>query len=154
VEHKDKFKVESQVKLRMIILNKPAGDTNDTEKLADEILTKIKAGASFKDMATVYSQGTSQRGQGGDWGWVEKSVLRKELADVAFSLKPGEVSGVINTPEACYLMLVEDIKPEHIRPLNEVREDIEKTLLAQERDRLQKQWLDRLRKKTFVLLFP
>ena len=57
-------------------------------------------------MASVYSQG-SQHNQGGDWGWVERSVFRKELADVAFTLKPGQVSDVIDTPQACYLMLVE-----------------------------------------------
>jgi parvulin-like peptidyl-prolyl isomerase len=72
---------------------------------------------------------------------------------VAFTLKPGEKSGVIETPEACYLMLVEDKRPEHIKPLNEVRDDIEKTLLAQEGNRLQKQWIDRLKKKTFVRYF-
>ena len=58
-------------------------------------------------MAAVYSQG-SQQHQGGDWGWVERSVLRKELADVAFSLAPGQVSDPIDTPDAVYLMLVED----------------------------------------------
>jgi len=50
-------------------------------------------------------------------------------------------------------MLVEDRRPEHIKPLNEVRDDIEKTLLAQESDRLQKQWIERLKKKTFYRYF-
>jgi len=152
VDHKDQFKMEDQVKLRMIVLNKPPGDTNETRMLAEEVLAKLKDGAAFAEMASVYSQG-SQRNQGGDWGWVEKSVLRRELADVAFGLKPGEKSDVIETPEACYLMLVEDRRPEHIKPLNEVRDDIEKTLLAQESDRLQKQWIERLKKKTFYRYF-
>jgi peptidyl-prolyl cis-trans isomerase SurA len=152
LEHTNSFKVEDQVKLRMIVLNKPAGDTNQTRQLGEEIMTKLNEGASFPEMASVYSHG-SQRRQGGDWGWVEKSVLRKELADVAFTLKPGEKSGVIDTPEACYLMFVEDRRPEHIRPLSEVRDDIEKTLLSQQRDQLQKRWIDRLRKKTFVRYF-
>jgi len=153
VDHPDQFKVEPQVKLRMIVLNKPPGDTNETRRLAEEILTKINEGAPFAEMASIYSAG-SQRSQGGDWGWVEQSVLRKELAEVAFALKPGEKSGVIETAEACYLMRVEDKRPEHVKPLGEVREDIEKTLLARERDRLQKQWVERLKKKTFVRLFP
>jgi hypothetical protein len=38
--------------------------------------------------------------------------------------------------------------------LNEVRDEVEKILLAQERDRLQKQWIERLRNKTFVRTFP
>ncbi len=150
--HKDQYKVEDEVKLRMIVLNKSADDNGDAHKLAEDILTKIKEGASFAQMAGVYSQG-SQRGEGGEWGWVEKSVLRKELADVAFTLKPGEHSGVIDTSQACYLMLVEDRHAAHVRPLSEVRDDIEKTLLAQERSRLQKQWIDRLKKKTFIRYF-
>jgi parvulin-like peptidyl-prolyl isomerase len=152
VDHKDQFKVESEVKLRMIVLNKPGDDTGQTRKLADEILSKVNGGAGFAEMASIYSQG-SQRNQGGDWGWVEKSVLRKELAEVAFALKGGEKSGVIETPEACYLMLVEDKRPEHVKPLNEVRSEVEKTLLVQEHERLQKQWIERLKKKTFVRYF-
>lgn len=152
VEHKDQFKVESEVKLRMIVLNRPAGDTNETRRLAEDILAKLNEGASFAEMASIHSQG-SQRSQGGDWGWVEKSVLRQELADVAFALKAGERSGIIETPEACYLMLVEDKRPERIQPLNEVRARIESFLLGQEGNRLQKQWIERLRKKTFVRYF-
>lgn len=152
VTHTNDFKVEEQVKLRMIILNKNSDDPGHARKLADEILGKLNDGASFAEMASVYSQ-DAKRSQGGSWDWVEKSVLRKDLADVAFGLKAGERSGVIETPEACYLMLVEDKRPAHIRPLNDVREDIEKTLLAEERDRLQKQWNDRLKKKTFVRYF-
>ena len=95
--HQDDFKVEDEIKLRMIVLNKTSDDDTNTPALAREILSQIKEGASFQQMASVYSQG-SQRKQGGDWGWVERSVLRKELADVAFALKPGQVSDVIDTP--------------------------------------------------------
>ena len=49
----------------------------ELRKLAAEIQAKIKGGAAFSEMAGVYSQG---RNPGGDWGWVERSVLRKELA--------------------------------------------------------------------------
>jgi peptidyl-prolyl cis-trans isomerase SurA len=151
-EHQDAFKQEPEVKLRMIVLNKPPGDTNETRRLAEEILAKIKDGAAFAEMASIYSQG-SQRNQGGDWDWVGKSVLRKELADAAFALKPGDKSDVIDTPEACYLMMVEDQHPEHIKPLKEVRDQIEGILMGRERDRLQKQWVERLKKKTFVRYF-
>ncbi|HWH71021.1 MAG TPA: peptidylprolyl isomerase [Candidatus Sulfotelmatobacter sp.] len=151
--HRDGFKVEEEVKLRMIVLNK-GSETNapTVRKLADEILCKLKEGAAFAEMATIYSQG-SQRNQGGDWGWVEKSVLRKELADVAFGLKPGELSGIIETPESYYLMRVEDARTAHFRSLGEVRDQIERNLLLEERNRLEKQWIERLKKKTFVRYF-
>ena len=147
--HLDDFKVDDQVKLRMIVLNKTSSDDTNTLALANEIDGKLKEGATFTEMAAIYSQG-SQQHQGGDWGWVERSVLRKELGDVAFSLKPGQYSGAIDTPDAVYVMFVEDKKPAHARPLTEVRTDIEKTLRVQQQDQLSKQWIEGLKKKTFI----
>jgi parvulin-like peptidyl-prolyl isomerase len=153
LDHKDDFKEEDKVKLRMIVLtNAPDADTTQTRKLAEEILQRLKDGASFADMATVYSQGSQQR-EHGDWGWIDKSVLRKELADAAFKLKPGEHSGVIETPNAFYIMLVEDRHASHVKDLSEVRDEIEKILLEKEHERLQKQWVDKLRKKTYIREF-
>ena len=145
--HQNDFKMEDEVKLRMIVLtNGPKARV-----MADEILTRLKDGASFTEMASVYSQGSQP---GGDWGWVERPVLRKELADIAFSLKAGEHSGVIQPDErACYIMQVEDKRVAHVKPIAEVRDQIEKNLLVEERSRLEKQWIERLKKKTFVRYF-
>ncbi len=152
LNHQNDFKVEDQIKLRMIVLNKTSADDTNTPALAGEILAKIKEGATFQEMAAVYSQG-SQRSQGGDWGWVERSVLRKELAEVAFALKPGQVSDVIETPEACYLMLVEQTHLAHVKPLTEVRLEIEVTLRTQAQKQLEQQWIAKLKSKTFIRLF-
>ena len=147
--HQSDFRVEDQVKLRMIVLAKASPDDTNAVKFAREIQAKLKEGATFTEMASVYSQG-SQQHQAGDWGWVERSVLRKELSDVAFSLAPGQTSDVIEAPDAVYLMYVEDKKPAQARPLSEVRNDIEKLLRAKEQARLEKQWIDGLKKKTFI----
>ena len=150
--HQDDFKVEDEVKVRMITLNKTSTDDTNTVRLAGEILNQIKEGATFQEMASVYSQ-DSQRSQGGDRGWVERSVLRKELADAAFALKPGQVSDVIDLPEACYLLQVEQARPAHVKPLNEVRDDVELTLRTQMQKQLEQQWIAKLKQKTFIRLF-
>ena len=151
--HQDDFKIADEVKLRMIVLNKTSADDTNTVNLAREIRDQIKTGASFAQMASIHSQ-DSLHSQGGDRGWVERSMLRPELADAAFALKPGQVSDVIETPETCYLMLVEQTRPSHVKPLNEVRDEIERTLRAQEQARLEKQWIAKLKAKTFILRFP
>ncbi len=148
----DKFKLDDQVKLRMIVLTKTSATETSTLQLAREIQSKIKAGASFAEMSGVYSQG-SQQHQGGDWGWVERSVLRKELAEVAFTLPMGQVSDPIDAGDTIYLMLVEEKKPAQLKPLADVRNDIEKTLRTQQQAQLQKQWIDGLKKKTFIRYF-
>jgi peptidyl-prolyl cis-trans isomerase SurA len=150
--NQDEFRVEDQVKLRMIVLPKATPDDTNVVKLAREIQSKLKDGTPFSEMAAVYSQG-SQQHQGGDWGWVDRSVLRKELADVAFSLPPGTVSDIVDTPDTCYLMLVEDKHASHVRPLTEVAADIEKTLRLKQQAKLQKDWIEGLKKKTFIRYF-
>jgi parvulin-like peptidyl-prolyl isomerase len=151
-EHAEEFKVPDQVSLRMIVLNKASADDTNALAQAREIVRKVKAGASFADLAALYSQG-SQQHEGGEWGWIDRTVLRKELSDVAFSLAKGQVSDPVDTPEAVYLMLVEDQKPPHLKPLADVRDDIEKNLQLQEQSRLAKQWIDGLKKKTYIRYF-
>ena len=150
--HTNDFKVEDEIHLRMIVLNKTSADDTNTVARLREIRAQIQAGASFAEMASVYSQ-DAQHNQGGDRGWISRSVLRKELGDAAFALKPGEVSQVIELPDACYLMQAEQTRPARIRPLIEVRDEIEKNLRVQEQARLEKQWIDRLKAKTFRLYF-
>ena len=152
LDHQDDFKVEDEIKLRMIVLNKTSADDTNTVSLAREIRDKIKEGAAFTEMASIYSQDTL-RSQGGDRGWIERSVLRQDLADVAFALQPGQVSDVVETPDTCYLMLVEQTRLAHVKPLADVRDQIEKNLRAQEQSRLEKQWIAKLKAKTFILYF-
>jgi peptidyl-prolyl cis-trans isomerase SurA len=201
--HREEFKVEDEVKLRMIVL-KCAGESEvaQTKELAEEILRKLKEGATFTEMATIHSEG-SQRAQGGDLGWWEPSRLSKHLADTALSLQAGQHSGVLSRsggddywvcqydgglptlarhyvadtdskketmveerrldgassvtnlppPIEFYLMLVEDKRPTRFKTLPEVRTQIEKDLVAAEQTRLEKQWIARLKKKTFVRIF-
>ena len=150
--HLEDFKIDDQVKLRMIVLTKTSPEDTNTVKLAREIESKIKEGASFIEMASVYSQG-SQQHQGGDWGWVEPSKLRPELAATAAALKVGGTSDAIDTADSIYLMFVEDKKPAHAKPLADVRSEIEKSLRAQQQAQLQKKWINGLKKKTFIRYF-
>lgn len=152
-QNREQFKVNDEVKVRMIVLNAaPGTDRVEIRSRAEQILLLARQGKSFGELAKQYSEG-SQRQQGGDYGWRERSFFRKELADVAFSLKPGQVSPVIETPEAFYLMQVEEVRLARVRPVGEVRAEIEKLLLGKERTRLQQKYVDRLKKKSFVRYF-
>ena len=151
----DKYKVGDQVKLRTIMINKPkTGSPEPARKRAEEILAKLDQGASFAEMAGVYSEDT-YRSQGGNRGWVElaREHYVKELEDAIRSLKPGQRSGIIEAGPAYWIILVEDTKLNYTRSLPEVRTEIEQELLTQERTRLEKQWIDRLKAKSFVRYF-
>lgn len=151
LNHKEDFKEDDRIKLKRITLNKSSDPASpDAKKLAEEILSRIKEGASFSEMATIYSQGSAESRDG---VWYDRSALRRELAEVAFQLKPGHCSDVVETSGECYVLMVDEASPSHYKSLGEVRNIIEKNLLSEERNRLEKQWIDKLRKKTFVQYF-
>jgi len=197
--HLQDYKMDNQVKLRMIVLTEKSAPTMaEVKKLGLEVVSRVEAGTSFAEMASVYSEGSEKR-QGGDWGWIDKSKLRKGLSDVAFTLEKGQRSGLIARapgegeaysiyqfdkngnlvmtkkysdkeqlieekdvskdpaaaaalpePQEFYLILVEEKEVSRTRTLAEVKDEIEKNLIVQERARLQKQWIDRLKAKAFV----
>jgi parvulin-like peptidyl-prolyl isomerase len=147
----EQFSSDDQLKLRMIAIKK--GDASvGRRRLAEEIKAKIADGADFGEMAHLYSMDSTQD-QYGDWGWINKKVLNEELTKAAFSLKPGEVSRVLEIGDAYYLLWAEAKKPGIQKPFKEVREDIEKMLIQQERQKLRQEWLLKLRKKAFIKMY-
>lgn len=158
------FVQPDQAKLRMIFLKKglfkekrkaPDGKEREVDPqrlIMEEILAKVQTGSDFASLARGYSEGP-QRTNGGDLGWVSESTLRPEIAKVAFDLMPGQNSGIIETSDGYYIVLVEEIRKATVIALNDVRERIENTLLQQERERLQQEWLDGLRSKAFIKMF-
>ena len=127
LQHQNDFKVGDQVKIRMIVLNKTSDDDPATRQQANDIVGKIKQGQSFDELISAYSQNKQQRGN----DWIETSVMRQELADAADSLKPGQTSGVIETSQNCYILRLDDRRPAHVKPLSDVRGNIEATLRTQ-----------------------
>ena len=85
--------------------------------------------------------------------YVADTTLKKET--MVEERRFENASAVTNLPPPMefYLMLVEDKRAQRFKTLTEVREQIEKDMLAQERTRLEKQWVDKLKKKTFVRVF-
>jgi parvulin-like peptidyl-prolyl isomerase len=100
-------------------------------------------------MAGVYNS-DQQRAQGGDRGWITRKDLREEITSAAFALKAGQHSGVIEVPEFCYVVMVEEARPAHIRPEAEMRDEIERILSAKESQKLYRQWIERLKRKSFI----
>ena len=152
-ENQEKFKLPDQVKLRMISLTNRPNDTSYSPiKLAGEITAKLKEGAPFAEMAKLYSQ-DPQASKGGELGWVDKKFLREELSAKAFALNKNEYSDPIELGGSCYILLAEENRPSHVKPVAEVRDEIEDTLKSEEIKRRHEKWVERLKQKSFVRYF-
>jgi parvulin-like peptidyl-prolyl isomerase len=150
-EHIADYKVDDQIKLHMIFIKKD-GDPEPRRKLGEELVAKLDKGAKFEDLAKQHSE-AKEAEKGGDWGWVRKDDLRKELNEIAFILKPGQHSKLIETKEGFYIIRVDELKAAHTKPLTEVRDQIEKLLLQEQRAKMQENWVKELRAKAFIRLF-
>ncbi len=163
-ENADSFYQQDQIKMRMIhfkkgLFTEKEQDKNGKEntydpqkRLADDIVRKLNTGSDFGSLASIYSEEEHKTKQG-DWGWIDRKTLRKELSDVAFRLRPGQHSHVISAEEGYYVLQVYDFKKGQILPLSQIRDQIETTLVNEERQRLQQKWIDTLKAKAFIKMF-
>jgi peptidyl-prolyl cis-trans isomerase SurA len=152
-ENKERFFQEDSAYLRLIQISRAPDESDDSLKArAEEVMAKLRAGASFADVARIYSQ-DSRKAKGGDWGWQRKSDLRKEFSDVLFALEKGQFSEPILMPEGAFILHVEDRKHAGVLPLSEVRDYIERTLRDQALRQAQEKWLEKLRRNGYVRMF-
>jgi peptidyl-prolyl cis-trans isomerase D len=132
-EHKaDRFTQQEQVRARHILIKVPQ-DASDEAKgaAADKIAglkKKIAAGADFAAVAKENSQDEGSAKDGGDLGFFTRGRMVKEFEDAAFSLQPGEMSEIVETPFGFHLIKVEEVKPKKEKTLDEVHDEIVKTL--------------------------
>ena len=88
----------------------------------DSIYNALKQGADFAELAKKVSQDPGSARQGGLLPFVQRGQLVKEFEDVAFSLKDGELSGIVQSPYGYHIILRKAHKM--LEPFEEHRESI------------------------------
>jgi len=128
--------MQNMVKISHILMDvRSHGAARDAaEKKLTDIRNKILKGASFEDMASLYSEDPVTARKGGDLGFIERGTLYQSFEDAAFGLKPGEISKIVETPIGLHLIKVDEkkgdqIKVRHILILLKPTEDDEKYVL-------------------------
>jgi len=80
---------------------------NKIKKAAEE----LKSGKEFSEVAAVYSEGTTAK-KGGELGWFKKEQLIPKLAEITFSLKESETSGITESELGYHIIKLEEKKSE------------------------------------------
>jgi len=153
VKNKLRFYQEEALHLRQIILT-PMADEGlvPLRQTAKKVIYELDSGANFGDVARKYSQDEMSR-NGGDWGWIERKDIRKELSDVAFGLKPGAYSQPMELGGTIFILYAEDKREEMIQPVTQVRDIIENVLVGEIARETQEKWLQDLRNEAYVRYF-
>ncbi len=135
-EQQQAFITPEQRHIRHILVSVSATATAEEKqqalKKAREIRQRLLQGEDFAKLAKDLSDDPGSKNKGGDLGWVGRGVLEKNFEQAAFSLAKGEISEPVETPFGYHLIQVTEIKPEKVKSLEEVKDQIADSLRRQE----------------------
>ena len=152
------FKTQEMVKARHILIKVDKSATEEEKKKAREkaegILKKIKAGEDFAKLATESSDDPGSKVKGGDLGFFGRGKMVKPFEEAAFSLKPGEVSGLVETQFGFHIIKVEEKKEAGVEPFETVKEKVRMKLLDEMTKVRTKDFIDNVLKDAKAEMHP
>ena len=97
----------------------------DNEQQAKDLIAKIKAGASFEDLAKQFSKDPGSGKNGGDLDWSDPKAYVPEFADAATHLQKGQMTDTpVHTQFGWHIIRVDDVRNITPPPLEQVRPQI------------------------------
>ena len=130
----ESFKKPEQVRASHILIKVDPGADEAKKAEArtkiESLQAKLKNGEDFGALAKEYSEGPSGP-KGGDLGFFGRGQMVKPFEEVAFSMKPGQVSGMVETRFGYHLIMVTERTPESTLSYEEVKDRLEQYLKQQ-----------------------
>jgi peptidyl-prolyl cis-trans isomerase D len=124
---KDTFKIPKQVRVRDILIKAGPQDTPDQleakKKKTEEILEKAKKTKDFGSLAKQYSE-AENASKGGDLGWIQRGMLGEQIESILFSMKSGDLTGVLAARDGLHILKIEEVKEEKQKSFEEVKDQI------------------------------
>ena len=139
-ENQDRYRVPEQVNVRHVLIKTPLpgpnGKVDDNavkaaKQKAEDILKQLKSGANFGELAKKYSEDTASAVNGGELGWINRGQTVPEFEKTAFSLKNGEISGLVQSSYGFHIIQLEEKHDAHVKSLDEVKAEIEPVVRQQ-----------------------
>ena len=150
------FTQPEQLRVSHILITLDPKATADEKKTArtkiEDLLKQARAGADFAKLAQDNSSCPSSK-QGGDLGYFGKGQMVKPFEDAAFALKPGEISGVVETQFGYHIIKAVEKKAPSKVALEDVKPKIEESLKRRKVGEAVNKTLEEARKKAKIEVF-
>ena len=130
-ENKDQYRDEEQRRVSHILIE--TGDDEAAAKAkAEALLAEIKGGADFATVAEENSEDSFSAENGGDLDYITPGMMDDAFDSAVFSLKNvGDVTDVVKTEFGFHIIKLTDLKPETIKPFNDVAGEIRDNLITE-----------------------
>ncbi len=124
----DLFEVEEEVSASHILIgvpeNAPAEVANQKREEAEAILARVREGDDFAELARKHSDDPGSAGEGGELGYFGRGMTVASFERVAFSLQPGQISDLVETPFGFHIIKVDDRIDGGLPPLSAVQDEV------------------------------
>jgi peptidyl-prolyl cis-trans isomerase C len=151
--NQEQYRHGEMVGARHILIKVPPKATEEEKKQAREKIEAVRkdllAGKDFQETAKAVSDCPS-KARGGDLGYFGKGRMVPEFEKVAFTLKEGEISPVVETQFGFHVIQVYGKKPPGVTPLEEVKKQVEGKVKSEKFNQAVSDYVGELRKKAKV----
>jgi peptidyl-prolyl cis-trans isomerase SurA len=151
-QHPEEFALPERIRLRQIFFAAPAGNEEEhanARASAQAVLDELNNGADFAQMARRYSNGPEAK-EGGELGWFTPGSLMPQMDRIAFTLKDGQISGLIDTPQGWHILKMEAREGHHQETFEQAREKVHGRLMEQRTQQRYEEWFLELRRNAYV----
>lgn len=127
--HGDRYKAAETRRASHILISAgkdaPDAEVKAAKAKADELWAQLrKTPGDFAKLAKQSSQDPGSAAKGGDLDWFGRGAMVKAFEDAAFALKEGQTSEVVRSDFGFHIIRVTGVRPERVKPLEEVRAEI------------------------------
>jgi peptidyl-prolyl cis-trans isomerase C len=154
VKNPDKFQEPEAVRAAHIMIRTPdATDEAQKKKAKAEataVLAELKKGGDFAALAKKYSQDGGSAANGGDMGFVPRGQTAPVFEQAAFALKPGQISGVVESPFGYHIIKVSAHRDARTVPLQEVKPQVQEFLTQQQMQQKSDAYVTKLKAKARI----
>ncbi|WP_078409434.1 peptidylprolyl isomerase [Priestia abyssalis] len=133
-ENKESFATAEQVKASHILV--------EDETTAKKVKDKLAGGEDFSVLAKEYSTDTTTKEQGGDLGFFAKGEMVAEFEEVAFSLKPDEISEPVKTEYGYHIIKLVEKQEAKEANYEESKSEIKELLTSEKMQTEYTTWLE------------
>ena len=156
-DHKQDFAQPEQIRLSEILVpvaeNATPAELEVAEKKAEDIKSKVAAGADFADTARKLSGGPSAA-SGGELGLWKRGSLAKVLEDQTFDLPVGESTKPIRTRQGFVILKVTEHAQPGPAPMKDVEPQIQEAIYMQQMQPALRTYLTKLRENAYIDVSP